>query len=126
MNPIADDPTDFTAYYRPEHRLVGERKLMWEILNEALRCLERPPPGSGGKDREWHRRHRATDRADAHDWLLGEGLYTNCDYAFSSKTICEYLEVDVEVMRKQLREGKLLKGVRRGPLYQQKIKARRA
>jgi len=96
---------------------------MWEILNEALRCLARDLSGGGPKGRKWLRRHTATDRADARDWLLGEGLYQNMDYPFSSQTICEYLEVDVEVLRRQLRAGKLLEGVRRGPLYQQKIKA---
>ena len=125
MNPLTDDPTDFTAYYRPDQRLEGERKLLWEILNEALRCLERESPGIGSKDREWHKRHAANDRKDARDWLLGEGVYQNNDYPFSSATICEYLGKDVEVLRRKLRQGEQLQGMRRSPHGQQKIKAGR-
>lgn len=125
MNPLSDDPSDFTSFYGRGDRLEGEAKLLWEVLNEALRSYARNP-NSRAKDSQWHHKRTMSDRQDARDWLLGEGIYRDAQYPFSSETICEYLGVDVEVMRKKIRQGERVEGARRGPLGQQKIKARRS
>lgn len=123
MNPLTDDPSDFTSYYGSGPRLEGERKLLWEVLNEALRCLDRDP-NSRRKDREWHHKRTQADRQDAKDWLLGEGVYQDRHYPFSAEYICEHLGVDVEVLRGKVRRGERVQGIRHSPLGQQKIKAR--
>lgn len=81
---------EFHDHYR---ELSPELRLMVEMLWDALRLIKDHRAGT------LHLKHRA-DYADAYRWLMDPG--DGKDRLYSIQTVCSFLRVDLEALRRQV------------------------
>lgn len=86
-------PDQFLPRARMDSEIIGEKALMLAVLEDAIRCYQRPPV---------YRYGRAISKsrlvAEALEWIMAEDI----DWPFSFNNLCENLGIDASAFRRAL------------------------
>ena len=84
-------PCQYNDMVRRSTSLSGERRLLWAVLEHAIRCYL-ANPGSAS-------RARRLASAEARSWLFDRGA----DGPFTFEGVCDHLSIDAARLRKGLK-----------------------